>query len=922
MAFTFEALVGLLKMDSSAWKGGLDSGTKDLKKFADTSEKEVKQLSDSMGKAFSGIKSMIANVFVAGGITAFARNAIGEWTQAEQANVRLKVAIRATGGAAMVSRDEMQALAEQIHKTTTYEDDAAIAGMAMLTTMKEIKGDIFKQVTIAAADMAAATGGDLVGAMEKLGRALADPETGMMRLRREGIFFTDAQQAMIKKMSEAGQVAKAQQIILDELKSRYGGTAAEIKNTMGGALDEFKKKMNDVAEGMGKQLAPSLRDLATGSEPYVNAIGSIFGRIADGWSLGLAMLNDEHTKADAIVKRIEARNKEAEAQWAERSGDIAKAKQLREEAAKLSADSESDMERAKDIADPSRVAARRKAAAEKAKADADKKRKAELDYERGVSQFGRTPEAAATGTSAGTSGTSGSAGSPSGGKSAAASDPFAGVADAHHERNIDAQKHAGFLKTATPDEARAFVAGMKKQIDDAIANGGLRLTDTGEGDVLGFRQIIDTYEAKAKLMEGFNAEAWATMRSDALEAYQMAAESSGAMRDFYLSQAESALQASDEMFEAVERRAEEAKKLAKEAADDAKREAEKRAAEAKREAERRAEEAKQVQKKADKENAERDKAAQQKQFAERNDFMFDPKNNQEINERMAEMRKQANASIQMMDSPEQKAAFKAFRDQMEAAMKAVRDSTGETRKANIEQLNSLEEAWAKAFEAMRSGSKKTAEQLVADAKKQGDALKEAAEKTTKAASGGKQAAFPDMMGELFSMGQQMSNAISGAFAGVGGGMMSFADALAQTKDPLERIDMQIGSIKASMEGMSINAGNFGSNLTTVADFTGQIAALERERARIVGEQAAERAEADRLHEETYQREQRAKAEQERDRRREQGLDMEGAVAVGKVPPVVLNIHGVNDVRQAVDNFEKELVRRGINKSGKKTLSAR
>ena len=87
-------------------------------------------------------------------------------------------------------------------------------------------GGAFDRTTMAAFNMAAAGFGSAESNAIALGKAMEDPIKGLTALRRSGTVFTEDQQKLIKSLVETGDVAGAQEVILAELESQYGGVAA------------------------------------------------------------------------------------------------------------------------------------------------------------------------------------------------------------------------------------------------------------------------------------------------------------------------------------------------------------------------------------------------------------------------------------------------------------------------------------------------------------------------------------------------------------------------------------------------------------------------------------------------------------------------------------------------------------------------
>jgi hypothetical protein len=181
-----------------------------------------------LASAFGALSAIAAIGFIG-------RKTIEETEAAQAAMAQLEAAVASTGGAAGRSVEQLDALSIALQKQTTYSDEAVKGAEAMLLSFDKIKGAEFDRATAAVTDLAARMGGDLPEAAVKLGKALQDPEHGLAALRKSGISFSDSQIAVIKQMYATGQVAAAQNMILDEMQKKFGGAAAAARDTLGGA---------------------------------------------------------------------------------------------------------------------------------------------------------------------------------------------------------------------------------------------------------------------------------------------------------------------------------------------------------------------------------------------------------------------------------------------------------------------------------------------------------------------------------------------------------------------------------------------------------------------------------------------------------------------------------------------------------------
>lgn len=185
---------------------------------------------------------------------------IGESNEAAAVQAKLEAVIKATGGTAGFTADEMADMALEMRKITQVDDDVIKGAQTVLATFKEIRGDEFKRTTQAALDMSAVLGGDASSAAMQLGKALNDPEKGMTMLAKAGVGFTAQQQEMIKSMTKAGDVAGAQNVILAEMEAQFGGAAKAAADATG-PWAEFEFIIGDIREAIGNGLLAVLQPL-------------------------------------------------------------------------------------------------------------------------------------------------------------------------------------------------------------------------------------------------------------------------------------------------------------------------------------------------------------------------------------------------------------------------------------------------------------------------------------------------------------------------------------------------------------------------------------------------------------------------------------------------------------------------------------
>ena len=254
-----------------------DKGTPKVKKFGDVTDKAFDKLKKNAragatqaGKMERAWKTSIdhlkrhwkkyavAGVAAVYGVTKIISGAITKMKEyvglanvQEAAERKLGAVLKATGNAAGYNLDQLKKMASGMQSVTTVGDEVTLSGMAILATFKQIRGEGFERATKAAMDMSAVMGQDLKSSMVMIGKAVNDPITGMSMLTRVGVTFTQQQKDMARQLQESGDMAGAQNIILKELESQFGGTAAALRKDFGGSVIAAGNALGDTKEEMG-----------------------------------------------------------------------------------------------------------------------------------------------------------------------------------------------------------------------------------------------------------------------------------------------------------------------------------------------------------------------------------------------------------------------------------------------------------------------------------------------------------------------------------------------------------------------------------------------------------------------------------------------------------------------------------------------
>lgn len=239
-----------------------------VSKFDPTGIKQAQGAISGFSKSLVGLGVLVAGAFSIRAISDFTSEAIRMSEEAEKADRVLSQIAQTTGvfGAETAKVTErVIAFANAQELVLGVEAEVIKETQTVLLTFKDLSksagevGGNFDRATMAAFDMATALGTDSKSAALQLAKALEDPVRGLTALRRGGTIFTEEQQELIKTLVETGDKLGAQNLILAEVESQYGG-AAEA-----GALfsDKLRLAFEQIQEALGLALTPAFEKFTT-----------------------------------------------------------------------------------------------------------------------------------------------------------------------------------------------------------------------------------------------------------------------------------------------------------------------------------------------------------------------------------------------------------------------------------------------------------------------------------------------------------------------------------------------------------------------------------------------------------------------------------------------------------------------------------
>lgn len=241
---------GLEELDQA---GRLDipDNTRGMRQGADDTSASIVSLKGKIGKL----------VAAAGGLTAigaYLKSSAREVTDYDTRFRVLEQTIKATGGAAGFSADEIRKLSRELASATLGSVEGFENAANKLLTFRSITGETFTEALELAQDLAQAGFGTLESNAVQLGKALEDPVRGMSALTRAAVTFTAEQEQVIQKLMETGEKGKAQAIILEAVAGQVGGVGRAAAEGLAGAFDDLSLAFEEVRLATGKAIEPAL----------------------------------------------------------------------------------------------------------------------------------------------------------------------------------------------------------------------------------------------------------------------------------------------------------------------------------------------------------------------------------------------------------------------------------------------------------------------------------------------------------------------------------------------------------------------------------------------------------------------------------------------------------------------------------------
>ena len=285
----------VITLDTSEYKKGINEAQKSTKTFSGNFQKLTKGLGGALLKGGAiglGITAVTKGLQA---LSTTVKQSVKIWEDANAQQKKLAQTLKVTGAEVWTTTEDLNAMADAYQKATNYSSNDVTQMQTVLLGFKNISEDTFKSASDAILDMAEVMGMDLVSATQTVGKALDDPINGLGSLSRQGFKFSETEKELIKNLVEAGETAKAQKIILDELNTTYGGAAEKgVK-----ASEQLKNNWKSLLQEMGRNITMSI-DI----EPAKKKLNELL----DHWRAIQKEMADAKEYTDNLINAQEAVN--------------------------------------------------------------------------------------------------------------------------------------------------------------------------------------------------------------------------------------------------------------------------------------------------------------------------------------------------------------------------------------------------------------------------------------------------------------------------------------------------------------------------------------------------------------------------------------------------------------------------------------
>jgi hypothetical protein len=258
-----------------------------------------------LGNSLAGLSGPLLGVAAGVGAVGLALTKGLSELEQYQASIRgLNAVLRATGNNTGLSSAALVEYADQLESSFAIAQEEIIGAQKVLSSFDGVSGAVFKNAIVQAANLGAVYGGDLASNSEKLGRVLQNLAEGSVDgLSKSFKFLTPSTKEAIEALAKTGQTAKAQELLLQSLEQKIGGTASANGQGLNGATFRLKDAWGDMLRSMADG------DLGKAVEATLNGIAGALSKLtaqvnAANQPQSIRFLNEDKESLQAARRKL------------------------------------------------------------------------------------------------------------------------------------------------------------------------------------------------------------------------------------------------------------------------------------------------------------------------------------------------------------------------------------------------------------------------------------------------------------------------------------------------------------------------------------------------------------------------------------------------------------------------------------------
>lgn len=237
---------------------------------------------------------------------------VGQAAEAEVQQAGLVALLNSTGGAAGLTQEAVNQLANQFRDLAGGSDEAVVAIEEIGIRSGAVSAQQMPQFIQAVLDLGTVMGSTTTAA-ELLARAQEDPLGAFTRLERQTGVYDQALKANIETMVKHGDTAGAVAQIMEYVARTTGGSAAAAADTLSGKWSILTNHFEDFFKALAEHVLPVIERLLDVAIPVLDAVYASFENTfipliddAAAWGEGIinALASGMASAAQAVVDVI------------------------------------------------------------------------------------------------------------------------------------------------------------------------------------------------------------------------------------------------------------------------------------------------------------------------------------------------------------------------------------------------------------------------------------------------------------------------------------------------------------------------------------------------------------------------------------------------------------------------------------------